>query len=97
MTIRLPRFTVGADAFDAFGPELGNRGKTVAVVHGEKAWQAAEKYVLPALQKAGLTASGCILYGKEAVASGLIDKLGGLNDALTTLHKMIEKERKHGQ
>ena len=35
MTIRLPRFTVGADAFDAFGPELGNRGKTVAVVHGE--------------------------------------------------------------
>ena len=39
---------------------------------------------------------GTILYGKEAVASGLIDKLGGLNDALTTLHKMIEKERKHG-
>ena len=66
MTIRLPRFTVGADAFDAFGPELGNRGKTVAVVHGEKAWQAAEKYVLPALQKAGLTVTGCILYGKEA-------------------------------
>ena len=39
---------------------------------------------------------GTILYGKEAVASGLIDRLGGLNDALTTLHKMIEKERKHG-
>ena len=38
---------------------------------------------------------GTILYGKEAVASGLIDRLGGLNDALTTLHKMIEKERKH--
>ena len=39
---------------------------------------------------------GTILYGKEAVSSGLIDHLGGLNDALTTLHKMIEKERKHG-
>ena len=38
---------------------------------------------------------GTILYGKEAVASGLIDRLGGLNDALTTLHRMIEKERKH--
>ena len=37
---------------------------------------------------------GTILYGKEAVASGLIDKLGGLNDALSALHKMIEKERK---
>ena len=37
---------------------------------------------------------GTILYGKEAVASGRIDKLGGLNDALSALHKMIEKERK---
>ena len=37
---------------------------------------------------------GTILYGKEAVASGLIDKLGGLKDALAALHKMIEAERK---
>lgn len=37
---------------------------------------------------------GTILYGKEAVESGLIDKLGGLNDALATLHKMINKQRK---
>ena len=36
---------------------------------------------------------GTILYGKEAVASGLIDKLGGLNDALAALHKMIEKQQ----
>ena len=37
---------------------------------------------------------GTILYGKEAVSSGLIDKLGGLNDALAALHKMIEKNDK---
>ena len=37
---------------------------------------------------------GTILYGKEAVASGLIDKLGGLNDALTALHRMIAKYNK---
>ncbi len=37
---------------------------------------------------------GTILYGKEAVSSGLIDKLGGLNDALSALHKMIEKTKK---
>ena len=37
---------------------------------------------------------GTILYGKEAVASGLIDKLGGLNDALTALRKMIGKNKK---
>ena len=37
---------------------------------------------------------GTILYGKEAVASGLIDKLGGLNDALTALHRMIDKKNR---
>ena len=37
---------------------------------------------------------GTILYGKEAVSSGLIDKLGGLNDALAALHKMIDKQKK---
>ena len=36
---------------------------------------------------------GTILYGKEAVSSGLIDKLGGLNDALSALHRMIDKSR----
>ena len=37
---------------------------------------------------------GTILYGKEAVSSGLIDKLGGLSDALNALHKMIERKKK---
>ncbi len=37
---------------------------------------------------------GTILYGKEAVSSGLIDRLGGLNLALSTLHKMIDAEKK---
>lgn len=36
---------------------------------------------------------GTILYGKEAVSSGLIDKLGGLSDALGALHKMIDKQK----
>lgn len=33
---------------------------------------------------------GTILYGKEAVSSGLIDELGGLSDALACLHQMID-------
>ena len=36
---------------------------------------------------------GTILYGKEAVSSGLIDQLGGLSDALSALHKMIDREK----
>lgn len=35
---------------------------------------------------------GTILYGKEAVSSGLIDTLGGLSDALSALHEMIDKQ-----
>ncbi len=34
---------------------------------------------------------GTILYGKEAVASGLIDSLGGLSDALSALQGMIDE------
>lgn len=40
---------------------------------------------------------GTILYGKQAVESGLIDKLGGLSDALNALHKMIDKRKKQNQ
>ena len=36
---------------------------------------------------------GTILYGKDAVACGLIDSLGDLNDALTELHGMIDKQK----
>lgn len=51
-----------------------------------------EKYMMATGEMA--TDVGTILYGKEAVASGLIDRLGGLSDALAALHKMIEKQRK---
>ena len=37
---------------------------------------------------------GTILYGKEAVDSGLIDHLGGLNDALTALRAMIDESKR---
>ena len=37
---------------------------------------------------------GTILYGKEAVNSGLIDQLGGLSDALAALHQMIDEYKK---
>ena len=36
---------------------------------------------------------GTILYGDEAVRSGLIDELGGLHDALGCLHRMISAEK----
>jgi len=53
--------------------------------------EAFEGYMMATGEMA--TDVGTILYGKEAVESGLIDKLGGLNDALSALHKMIDKRK----
>ena len=50
-----------------------------------------EKYMMATGEMA--TDVGTILYGKEAVSSGLIDRLGGLNDALNCLHKMLDKQK----
>ena len=40
--------------------------KKVAVIHGERAWKAAREYVVPALEKAGLTITTEWLYGHDA-------------------------------
>ena len=37
---------------------------------------------------------GSVIYGEEAVELGLIDEIGGLSDALTCLHKMIEQRKR---
>ena len=47
-----------------------------------------EQYMMATGEMA--TDVGTILYGKEAVSSGLIDELGGLHDALNCLHNMID-------
>lgn len=50
-----------------------------------------EQYMMATGEMA--TDVGTILYGKEAVASGLIDDLGGLSDALACLHTMIAEKK----
>lgn len=37
---------------------------------------------------------GSVIYGEEAVELGLIDRIGGLSDALQCLYEMIEEKRK---
>jgi len=51
-----------------------------------------EKYMMATGEMA--TDVGTILYGREAVQSGLIDELGGLSDALDALHQMIRERKK---
>ena len=50
-----------------------------------------ERYMMATGEMA--TDVGTILYGKEAVASGLIDQLGGISDALTALRQMIAENK----
>ena len=40
---------------------------------------------------------GSVLYGEEAVACGLIDRLGSLSDAMEALYALIGERRKSGQ
>lgn len=54
-----------------------------------------EQYMMATDEMA--TDVGTILYGKDAVNSGLIDKLGGLNDALTALRRMIDRQKNKGK
>ncbi len=37
---------------------------------------------------------GTVIYGREAVECGLIDRVGSLSDALACLHQMIERRKK---
>lgn len=37
---------------------------------------------------------GSVIYGEEAVELGLIDRIGGLSDALAELHRMMEERTK---
>ena len=54
-----------------------------------------EKFLSYMMQTGSLSNDvGTMIYGKEAVASGLIDRIGGLSDALEALHRMIESARK---
>ena len=56
-----------------------------------------EKFTELMLRTGELAADvGSVIYGEEAVSIGLIDRIGGLSDALECLHKMIAKNRENG-
>ncbi|WP_294550968.1 ATP-dependent Clp protease proteolytic subunit [uncultured Pseudoflavonifractor sp.] len=53
-----------------------------------------ETFTKMMLQTGELAADvGSVIYGEEAVKIGLIDRIGGLSDALDCLHSMMEEER----
>ena len=54
-----------------------------------------EKFTELMLRTGELAADiGSVIYGEEAVSIGLIDRIGGLSDALECLHEMMEEKKK---
>ena len=89
--VRMTGLVVGAPQTFRYFQRIQEQITDFVTANTKISRQTFEAYMMATGEMA--TDVGTILYGKEAVASGLIDRLGGLNDALTALHKMIDHPR----
>ena len=89
--VRMTGLVVGAPQTFRYFQRIQEQIADFVTTNSRISREVFEDYMMATGEMA--TDVGTILYGKEAVASGLIDKLGGLNDALTALHKMIERNQ----
>lgn len=93
--VRMTGLVVGAPQTFRYFQRIQEQIADFVTSNSKISKEAFEKYMMATGEMA--TDVGTILYGKEAVASGLIDKLGGLNDALNCLHKMIRQSKGEGR
>ena len=92
--VRMTGLVIGAPQTFRYFQRIQEQIADFVTANSKISKQEFEHYMMATGEMA--TDVGTILYGKEAVASGLIDKLGGLSDALAALHKMIQKyNREH--
>ncbi len=89
--VRMTGLVVGAPQTSRYFQRIQEQIADFVTANSGISKEQFEKYMMATGEMA--TDVGTILYGKEAVSSGLIDKLGGLNDALFALHKMIDKQK----
>ena len=89
--VRMTGLVVGAPQTFRYFQRIQEQIADFVTTNSKISREEFERYMMATGEMA--TDVGTILYGKEAVSSGLIDKLGGLNDALSALHKMIEKKK----
>ncbi len=86
--VRMTGLVVGAPQTYRYFQRIQEQISDFVVSNSGISKEQFERYMMATGEMA--TDVGTILYGKEAVASGLIDSLGGLNDALSELQNMIE-------
>ena len=89
--VRMTGLVVGAPQTFRYFQRIQEQIADFVTTNSKISREDFERYMMATGEIA--TDVGTILYGKEAVSSGLIDKLGGLSDALSALHKMIDKEK----
>ena len=88
--VRMTGLVVGAPQTYRYFQRIQEQIEDFVTTNSAISRQRFERYMMATGEMA--TDVGTILYGKEAVASGLIDELGGISDALSALREMIGKK-----
>ena len=91
--VRMTGLVVGAPQTFRYFQRVQEQIADFVTTNSDISREDFERYMMATGEMA--TDVGTILYGKEAVESGLIDQLGGLSEALSALHHMIEEEKKN--
>lgn len=88
--VRMTGLVIGAPQTYRYFQRIQEQIADFVTANSKISREEFEKYMMATGEMA--TDVGTILYGREAVSAGLIDKLGGLSDALSALHRMIERQ-----
>ena len=89
--VRMTGLVVGAPQTFRYFHRIQEQIADFVTANSKITRQQFESYMMATGEMA--TDVGTILYGKEAVSSGLIDQLGGLSDAMKCLHEMIKTSK----
>ena len=91
--VRMSGVVVGAPATYHYFQRIQEQITDFVTANSKISPEKFSEYMMATGQIA--TDVGTIVYGREAVQSGLIDRLGSLHDALDALHRMIAAKKKN--
>ena len=89
--VRMTGLVVGAPQTYRYFQRIQEQIADFVTANSDISRETFEGYMMATGEMA--TDFGTILYGKEAVSSGLIDSLGGLSDAFAALQEMIQTQK----
>lgn len=90
--VRMTGMVVGAPQTYQYFNKVQDQILNFVTAHSHVSKETMLRYMMATDEIA--TDVGTVLYGSEAVECGLIDRLGGLSEALDCLHRMIARQRR---